>query len=161
MTIALIAFAVSSIALWGLLLAFGIWAYRKFHFRSIPWLGAFMVLALIMTVGGQLGNLYIRDHSPDEMNTLLHYFGNGITLGTLMALFSYWAMFTSNLAYLILAVLVFSDIVLLLSNAGIEVKDKFGQRFISIRQKSTVLGVSVLLLKIVSSASFIFLLNLG
>jgi len=60
-----------------------------------------------------------------------------------------------------LAGLILSDIVNLLSNAGIDVKDQFGQKLISFRQKSTAFGIVMLALKIVPTASIMLFLNVG
>lgn len=161
MTIALIAYFFSFIALWGSLLIFGVWAYRKFQFRSLPWLAAFLVLTLVLTFVGKFSNHYFQDHPP-SVSPLFQYLSNGDTLGNTFSFLSHWAAFASNLAYLLLAILVFSDLVLLLSNAGIDVmKDKLGERLIQVRQKSTVLGIAMLLLKIVPSVGLVLLFSSG
>ena len=159
MTLVMLVSVFSSIALWGLLFSSGLWAYRKFHFQSLPWIAAFLILTFILTFTAHWYNQYFMDHAPKGIQNAAQFFGYTGSLGNLVAMFSYLGRVISNLTYLMLALLVLSDIANLFLKSGIDITDTFGQRLVSLGQKSTILGIIMLTLKLMPTAIYIIIYN--
>jgi len=144
MTIALIAKMLSSVALWGLLLAFGYWIHRQCQFRSFPWLIAYFVCSLVFPIAIRFGlELFIsRGAFPP----------GGGSLGNWVSELTYWQRFFSDMSLLLLVLLVVSDIWALLIQTRIEVGDSFWNHLLIVRNHSVMWGVAMLIVQILPVA---------
>lgn len=128
--------SISWLALWSLILASGIWIYRKFKLNSLPWLGAYLVLSVALSFVTSMPPTPIAEHIAVQ--------------GPLpgwhpFALSGYWDHFITNLTQLMLGILILSDILFLLSKAGIKVEGTFWNTFLAVRERSTTLGVAMII----------------
>ena len=143
-SIAAILAVASQLALWGLLLAFGIWAYRKLKLRSLPWLGVYLALSVVLSFGTPILKMHIFDaaasrHAADPF---------GWSLGQFAATWTYLEGFGVHLVKVIVAVLVLADIAFLLSKAGVDVEGKFLSRLLALREKTVPLGIAMIVLMV-------------
>jgi len=109
-SVAAILAIVAQLALWGLLLAFGIWVYRRLKLRSLPWLGVYLALSVVLSFGTPLLKMHIFDavalrHAADPFVW---------SLGEFAATWTYLEALGANLVKVIVALLVLADIAFLL-----------------------------------------------
>ena len=98
---------ISRLALWSLILASGIWIYRKFKLNSLPWLGAYLVLSVTLSFATSVISIPIAE------STIAQRFPPGWHP---FAILGYWNRFITDLTQLMLGILILSDILFLLSN---------------------------------------------
>jgi hypothetical protein len=123
---------IGRITLVGLLVAFGVWASRRIPLRSLPWLGAYLLLGIpipiIMSVIlGQIMQLSIA--------TVL-----GLSKSDFIAQCNIWGQFVSVMIHGLVAVLVLSDVLFLMARAGVEIERRPLHTLLALREHSTVLG---------------------
>ena len=120
--------AFPNIAIWLLVLIFGIKAYRSCKLESLPWLGIYIVASAgvgVLWIGTGLG------HSTSMEG------------GSTMAL-QYLGWFLSGSARLVVAILLLSDLQFVLSQAGIPVEGRFLNKLAKVRERSTTWGIVML-----------------
>ena len=134
----------AKLALWILLLVFGIQTYRKFELWSLRWLAIYLVLSVPL---GFMGALMMRQ-TIDSMNSERVLFG--WTQGQFVGVWENWEALVSEVSLLILGVLLLSDIASLLLKAGAEIEGKLLSRLLVIHDRNTAWGISMLILMLSS-----------
>ncbi len=142
-TALLILTVISTVLLWGLLIAFGVWTHRRFKLKSLTWLILYLVLPLVVT---PLTASVAQSATEAIVASTKGVYPLGMSLGTLTATLAYWKTFTVTLAKVVLSILILSDIASVLSRAGIEVEGRFLNRLLRARAKSTSLGIAMIVL---------------
>lgn len=147
MTLSIVAIlaGISKLAFWGLILSFGIWTHRRSPFRSLPWLGVYLVLSMLLipvtpTITKRLvDGLIAQGASPF-----------GWTIGQFMATWGYWRIFIASLTKLVLGLLILSDMAFLVSKGGVEAKGRFLNKLLAVRERSVPLGLVMIILMLSS-----------
>ena len=118
-------------AFWVLLICFGIWVYRKFELRSLPWAFAYIVLALIANIPTHgISNATIENATkPEGYISPQIYFHFLVTD-------SIW----SSATRLLLIILILADVAFLISKAGGNLTGRFAQFWHWTYDKSTAFG---------------------
>ncbi len=143
---------VSKLALVILILSFSIWTYRRLKLRSLPWVGVYLIVPLILPIsvawmtGPVMDSMVSRGISP-----------LGMSMGGFTSAWRQWHIFIRTLIDLILIVLVLSDIAFLLSKAGVEVEGKLLSKLLSVRERSTSFGIVITALMLVGPAIWLSL----
>lgn len=137
---------ISRLALWSLILASGIWIYRKFKLNSLPWLGAYLVLSVALSFAGSM------IPTPIAERIIAQRFPPGWHPVQFFAISGYWNHFITNLTQLMLGILILSDILFLLSKAGIKVEGTFWNTFLAVRERSTTLGIAMIVIMVCGPA---------
>jgi len=130
---------ISYVALWTLVLVFGIWTYRRLKLRSLPWLGAYAVLSLVL---GCFKPMITRQVVDGMVSQYVPPFG--WSFGQFMATWHYADSFIAGVTKLLLGILILSDIAFLLSKVGVEVEGSFLNRFLAMRERSISLGIAMI-----------------
>ena len=110
-----------------LLIAFGIWVYRKIELRSLPWALAYLTLGI---VSGIIFYGLIQPHFSSPRNNSPTQFETYFTLSGI------WTYINQ----LLLAVLVLADCSILITKAGGNLTGKFARFWRWIYDKSTIFG---------------------
>ncbi len=112
------------LALWVLLLIVGVEAYRRYELVSLPWLALYIVAS----------------------------FGVEVVWKALDVHDILWAAFLHDATRLVLAILVLSDVLFVLSKANIAVEGRLWNKLIRVRERSTTWGIVMLILLLSSAA---------
>lgn len=134
--LALLPAALPGLAIWVLLLIFGIKTYRSCKLESLPWLGIHIVASAgvgIVWFGTELGH------------------GTSMERGLPSAL-PYLGVFLLGSARLVVAILLLSDLQFVLSQAGIAVEGRFLNKLAKVRERSTTWGLVMLVLLLLKAA---------
>jgi hypothetical protein len=126
---------------WGLLVAFGLWLYRRLPLRSLPWAGAYMLLTMPLL---EFTNKALFSWFFGKQ-TLPFGGANAVSRGGLAMQTISWSYLLGAVAGLLLTLLILSDVVFLLARAGIEPDNKSLRRLLMVRQWSTPLGFTLIL----------------
>ncbi len=119
-------------ALTFLLIAFGIWVYRKIELRSLPWALAYLVLEIVSSI---IFWTLIRPRFPSGHIPLKHI-SQVTQYTTYLVASTAWAY----VSQLLLALLVLADCAFLINKAGGNLTGKFAQMWRWIYDKSTFIG---------------------
>ena len=154
-SVSLTLFVAAKLLSWGLIVAFGVWTYRRIDLRSLPWVGAY--LAYLGLVGAVLRPIMspIMEQVVEGMD--LGHVPFGWSLGEFMQIWNHGGMFMGALARLALVLLVMSDVAFLLSKAGVKVEGRFLSRLLRLRERSTAWGIVMVALMFLGSAIFLLL----
>ncbi|HEX8234499.1 MAG TPA: hypothetical protein VF600_00935 [Abditibacteriaceae bacterium] len=138
---------------WGLLVAFGIWLHRRLPLRSLPWAGAYLLLTAAPLM---LANTFLLRWLVGKQ-TLPFGWSSSMSTGAFVTKMITGSRLFGAAAMLILTIMVLSDLIFLLSRAGIEPDRKAVRRLLVLRDWSTPLGLAVIALTVVSQMFSIFL----
>jgi len=130
--LALLPAALPRLAIWVLLLIFGIKTYRSCKLESLPWLGIYIVASAgvgVLWTGVEHGTEWGRTWA-------LQYLG--------------W--FLSGSARLVVAILLLSDLQFVLSQAGAAMEGRFLSNLARVRERSTTWGIVMLVLLLLKAA---------
>lgn len=134
---------------WGLAVAFGVWLHRRVPLRSLPWIGAYMVLTIPPL---SLLNALLIKHVFGKQTLPLGW-SNSITPGAFLVQMTTWNRLFVTIAMLLLTVLFLSDLVFVLSRAGIEPDKKAWRRLLVIRQWSTPVGMAAVMMLLIGQVA--------
>jgi hypothetical protein len=124
------------LAFWALVIAFGVWLYRRIKLRTLPWLGAYCVLALAL---GLLMPFWHRSlFNPHSRPPF------GWTVGEFSVHFGYWAALLNALSDLLVAALVLCDVAFLASLLPGDAQSRPLRMLLRLRENTTALGVTLL-----------------
>ena len=142
-----------TVALWVLLLIFGIKTSRGCKLESLPWLGVY----IISTVGLALAWPVLMAQVVSSIQEAIQYRQGegdpfGLTLGELQVTLAYCGTFFSNSARLVLGTLILADIAFLLSKAGAAMEGKFLNSLLRVRECSNTWGIVMLILLLSKAA---------
>lgn len=120
---------------WLLLLGFGAWLYRRLHLRSLPWLGAYAVLAmpLSLVMPQFLGAVVNRGALP-----------GGWTTGEFLQVWAYGEMALRSLTGLLLAVMVVAEVAGLLARLSPGSEQRALRLLLVVRERPVLLGIALL-----------------
>lgn len=125
-------------------LMIGIWIYRRMPLRSLPWIGAYLLLSSPLSF---MASLMIRQ-VVDETQSIVDV-PFGLTLGGFLTVWSAGNGIVSNGLYILLAILIFSDLLFLLTQVGREPRWRPVQLLLQARRYSTALGSAMIALLLV------------
>ncbi len=134
--------SISRLALWSLILVSGIWIHRKFKLNSLPWLGAYLVLSVTLSFVTSVIPIPIAESTAAQRSP------PGWHPAQFFAIWGYWDRFITDLTQLMLGILILSDILFLLSKAGIKVEGTFWNTFLAVRERSTILGIAMIIIMV-------------
>ena len=123
-----------------LLLTFGIKTSRSCKLKSLTWLGVYVFGSVVLSLSWPV---LIRQ-AIDGMG--MERVPVGWTVAAFAVLVHYVGAFLSNMAGLVLGILILSDMLFLLSKAGVAVKGGLLNRILSAREWSTILGIGIVVL---------------
>lgn len=135
--------AVSSLiikgVMWFLLIAFGVWAYRRLQCPSLPWLGIYATLAIPLSV---IMPLFLRA----LVDTGRFPMGTSMTIGDSLVLWTTGNTLVQSLTSLIVATMVLAEIAVLIARVypGLDVAPV--RLFCAARAKAALLGAMLVAL---------------
>ncbi len=128
------------VSVWILLIGSGVWLYRSLKLRGLPWLGAYFVLSILSS----LITPRIVRHMVD---TDTHPFG--WTVGNLLVHLYQYQVLTNACISLIVAILILSDIVSLVSKSDATLALGLMRPLLLLHERTGVLGVALIALTLV------------
>ena len=129
-----------TLVLCALLLIFGHKTSRSCKLKSLPWLGVYIFGSVVLSLAWPV---MIRQ-AIDSMS--LERVPFGWTVAAFAVLLHYCNAFLSNLAGLVLGILILSDMLFLLSKSGVPAKGGLLNRIMRVREWSTILGIVIVIL---------------
>ena len=125
--------------LWSVLAAFGVWVYRRVALSSLPWLGVYLLLTLPPL---SLGNAWVLQQTV-TVKTLPFGWSNAMSKGEFVAQLMLWNNLIGTIIKIAIAIMLLSDMVFLLSQAGVQPDKKAVRMLLLAREFSTPLGLIV------------------
>ena len=129
-----------TLGLCALLLIFGIKTSGSCKLESLPWLGVYVFGSVVLSLSWPV---LIRQ-AIDSMG--MERIPFGWTVAAFAVLLHYGGAFLSNLAGLVLGILILSDMLFLLSKSGVAVKGGFLNRLMGVREGSIIWGSAIVIL---------------
>ena len=129
-----------TLVLCALLLIFGIKTSRSCKLQSLPWLGVYVFLSVVLSLSWPV----LVRHAIDSVGMERVPFGWSVS--TFAVLLHYCGAFLSNLAGLVLGILILADMLFLLSKSGVAVEGGLLNGIMRVRELSTFLGCAIVLL---------------
>ncbi len=127
-------------ALWGLLIAFGIWLYRRVPVRSLPWLMAYLLLSILIGICMPFVMKQIISKPTAPL---------GWSKGELVVQWSYGSHAIGVAIDFMILLLLLSDLTFLLQRMGVELDRELIRRLVKVRDHSTLLGIIIICLQLV------------
>lgn len=128
-----------TLGLCALLLIFGIRMSRSCKLESLRWLGVYIFGSAVLSWSSPAVRLGAEISGMDRVP-------GGWTAATFFVFLSYCGAFLSNLAGLVLGILILSDILFLLSKSGVAIKGGLLNRLLRVRDGSMVWGSAIVIL---------------
>lgn len=129
-----------TLVLCALLLIFGHKTSRSCKLQSLPWLGVYVFLSVVLSLSWPV----LSRHAIDSMGMERVPFGWSVA--AFAVLLHYCGAFLSNLAGLVLGILILADMLFLLSKSGVAVEGGLLNRLMRLREWSTILGGAIVVL---------------
>ena len=133
-----------AVGLYALLLIFAIKTSRSCKLESLPWLGVYVFMSVVLSLSWPVLTRQAIDSMGMGMGMERVPFG--WTVASFAVLLHYCGAFFSNMAGLVLGILILSDLVFLLSKSGVAVEGRFLNRLIRVRERGTTWGTVMVLL---------------
>ena len=130
-----------TLVLYALLLIFAIKTSRSCKLESLPWLAVYVLGSVVLSLTWPL----LMRQAIDNM-AMAERVPFGWTVAAFAVLLGYGGAFLSNLAGLVLGILILSDMLFLLSKSGVAVKGGLLNRILKAREWSTILGIGIIAL---------------
>lgn len=119
---------------------FGHKTSRSCKLQSLPWLGVYVFLSVVLSLSWPV----LVRHAIDSVGMERVPFGWSVS--TFAVLLHYGGAFLSNLAGLVLGILILADMLFLLSKSGVAVEGGLLNGIMKVREWSTILGVAIVVL---------------
>ena len=145
MDIILVLVPLVKLVLYGLLITFGWWVYRRVRLRSLPWLGLYLLLSIpISFLLPLLTQRVINTSGSGQLPP------QGWTMGTLVTTWISFNAVVDGLVYILLAVLILADIAFLVGTTGVPLTPRPIQQLVHLRAYSARIGLTIALLVLVA-----------
>ncbi len=128
-----------TLVLCALLLIFGIRMSRSCKLESLRWLGVYIFGSGVLAWASPAVRLGVELSDLDRVP-------GGWTAATFFVFLSYCGAFLSNLAGLVLGILILSDILFLLSKSGVAIKGGLLNWLLKVRDGSLIWGSAIVIL---------------
>ena len=135
-----------ALVLCALLLIFAIKTSRSCKLESLPWLGVYVFLSVVLSLVWPVLIRQAIDSMGMGMGMGMEPVPFGWTVAAFAVLLHYLGAFFSNMAGLVLGIFILSDLVFLLSKSGVAVEGRFLNRLIRVRERGTTWGTVMVLL---------------
>ena len=166
MTIVVILMWILKVARWTIVFFFGLFLYRKFKLPSLPWIAAYFLASVIpplfmpLIISGWIKKaLEHPQYNENFYRIIYEHCRSHPEAYKLAAGIFQWSGLFGVITYLLLTILVISEIVYIISlNNQIEIPETF--RFtLKIRNKVTLIGTVIVLITLLSPFFTLFAIS--